>query len=577
MLYSLRIVFCDGCFCACIPVSEIVMDVYKLALEAFRAGRADLTRAYLLGLDESARKRAEVLALLGMAYLQTGEAGLAASTLLQAVKAKPSSREYKLHAAQALRAAGRLDEAESILRVMLRQKSEPEVKSLLATICKLSGKLDEAARLYEQVLAMRPDDLAARFNLGQTWQQLASYRKAMDCYARLLQRAPNDWQAWFALGESALLDNVLNEAEKALSQAVKLKPDYPRTYKALAALYVRLGRLDQVETVFRQGVQACPLDARLVLGLATCLLGRGEFDEGWRIYLRRNDWKTGAVTEAQPMRKRDLQEKKVFVRQDQGLGDELMFLRYAPCLKANGAHVTYYVSPLMRAMLLGHPAIDALVDEGQDYPSADIAMLTSDLPYVCMTRQLDDIPPPLPLTPDPVLVIDVDKELHDFGKPPYVGVTWEAGTRDDEYAMHKKIDPEALGKLLGELECTVVILQRNPDADDMRNFLAGLGRPAIDKSALNADLSAMLALLSQLDDYVGVSNTNMHLHASLGKAARVLLPYPAEWRWLAENKPTPWMPGFITYRQDRLGNWDAALAGLLQDLQAEHGKPQEGK
>ena len=36
----------------------------------------------------------------------------------------------------------------------------------------------------------------------------------------------------------------------------------------------------------------------------------------------------------------------------------------------------------------------------------------------------------------------------------------------------------------------------------------------------------MLALLSLIDEYVGVSNTNMHLRAGVGKTAKVLVPAP---------------------------------------------------
>ena len=88
-----------------------------------------------------------------------------------------------------------------------------------------------------------------------------------------------------------------------------------------------------------------------------------------------------------------------------------------------------------------------------------------------------------------------------------------------------------------------------------------------DLSALNEDLEAMLALLALIDDYVGVSNTNMHLRAGVGKTARVLVPCPAEWRWMAQGDESPWFPGFKVYRQKTDGNWNEALGRLAADLQ----------
>jgi len=85
---------------------------------------------------------------------------------------------------------------------------------------------------------------------------------------------------------------------------------------------------------------------------------------------------------------------------------------------------------------------------------------------------------------------------------------------------------------------------------------------------LNEDLEGMVALLTVIDEYVGVSNTNMHLRAGVCASARVLVPRPPEWRWMAHGRASPWFPGFTVYRQAERGDWSAAMAALQQDLVA---------
>jgi hypothetical protein len=51
-----------------------------------------------------------------------------------------------------------------------------------------------------------------------------------------------------------------------------------------------------------------------------------------------------------------------------------------------------------------------------------------------------------------------------------------------------------------------------------------------------------------------VSNTNVHLLAGLGRAARVLVPYPAEWRWMRRDGASP------------SPDWSLALEQLRRDL-----------
>ena len=76
----------------------------------------------------------------------------------------------------------------------------------------------------------------------------------------------------------------------------------------------------------------------------------------------------------------------------------------------------------------------------------------------------------------------------------------------------------------------------------------------------------MLAVLALIEDYIGVSNTNMHLRAGAGRTARVLVPQPPEWRWMAAGEESPWFPGFRIYRQGIDGDWGEALAKLARDL-----------
>ena len=78
----------------------------------------------------------------------------------------------------------------------------------------------------------------------------------------------------------------------------------------------------------------------------------------------------------------------------------------------------------------------------------------------------------------------------------------------------------------------------------------------------------MLGLLAVIDEYVGVSNTNMHLRAGIGRTARVLVPWPAEWRWMAAGDTSPWFPGFRVHRQRQDGDWHEALTRLHDDLAA---------
>jgi hypothetical protein len=98
-----------------------------------------------------------------------------------------------------------------------------------------------------------------------------------------------------------------------------------------------------------------------------------------------------------------------------------------------------------------------------------------------------------------------------------------------------------------------------------------LGREIYDFSDVNVRLEDALALMAVLDDYIGVSNTNMHLRAATGRTARVLVTHPGEFRWQVYGDTSPWFPDFTLYRQDVNASWARAFLQLEIDLKQDYG------
>ena len=183
---------------------------------------------------------------------------------------------------------------------------------------------------------------------------------------------------------------------------------------------------------------------------------------------------------------------------------------------------------------------------------------------------VEDYPLPLRLHSTQPTLEAMQRRLRGLGPPPYIALTWTGGVppgeQRHEWTLFKTVDPALLGRALRDLPGTLVSIQRNPKDDQARLLANAAGRPLQDCSDLNDALEDMLALLSLVDEYLGVSNTNMHIRAGADKTARVLVPAPAEWRWPGDGPSTPWFPGYRCYRQSLEGSWHDALDRLRADL-----------
>jgi ADP-heptose:LPS heptosyltransferase len=74
------------------------------------------------------------------------------------------------------------------------------------------------------------------------------------------------------------------------------------------------------------------------------------------------------------------------------------------------------------------------------------------------------------------------------------------------------------------------------------------------------------AVLAELDLLISVDTAVAHLAGAMGKAVALLLPNPAEWRWLTDRADSPWYPSMRLFRQPAAGDWDTPLARLHKEL-----------
>ena len=156
------------------------------------------------------------------------------------------------------------------------------------------------------------------------------------------------------------------------------------------------------------------------------------------------------------------------------------------------------------------------------------------------------------LAPLPELDDKYAAELAALGPAPRIGVTWRAGVQIRN-RLSKLAPMDAIAAALKPVDATIVALQRNSAPGEIEAFGRAVGREIHDLTRLNDDLEAMLALVGHLDDYVCVSNTNVHLRASRGLACRVLVPHPPDYRWMSRGAHTPWFPGTTVYRNKTFG------------------------
>jgi tetratricopeptide (TPR) repeat protein len=476
------------------------------------------------------------------------------------------------------------------------------LSNLGAALCGLQ-RFAEAEEPLTRALAEDPAHGPSLINLGQLRLRQNRAEEAIVLLGRAVAATPADAMAWNNLGAAYLRGERLAEAHEALAQAAALDPASAAAWSNLGAVAFRLGRHDDAVAALRAALAhgAPPAEATTHLGnalrglgrdaealaaheralalkpelheacfnRALLLLGQGRFAEGWNDYRARpsgREFRARCKLADTPRLAAEMGGQTVLLLTNLGFGDELFFLRFAPDLKRRGAKIVYRAGAKIAPLARQIAELDGVLGPDDDAPAADVTLLIDDLPYALgAPDSVAATPPPVSLHPDRERLERLRARLAAHGPPPYLGVTWRGGL-DRHGSLFKQAPRDAVAKAVGAWPGTLLSLQRAPAAGETDAFAAEAGRAAHDLAALNDDLVDMLALLALLDDYVAVSNTNVHLRHSLGLPSRVMVPMPPDWRWMNEADESPWFPGSRVYRQAADGDWREALASLSRDV-----------
>lgn len=434
-----------------------------------------------------------------------------------------------------------------------------------------SGDAESALKVARRVAAAEPANARAHMAMGVALRLLGKLDEAQASLERAARIDDKDYAVAYEMG--ATLEAAGSEAALAhFERAARLRPQFVAAHRAIAAAHVARGDFERAAQAYEAALACAPQDPELSLLLAQVELLLGRLDEGWSHYARREHRRHYEAQFAQQGAQyrvpslADVTGRRVTVIGEQGLGDNLFFLRFALSLHAADARLSFVGDERLHPLLRRTALFEALYSDRAPHAVGDsLPILLADLPAVG-PRNEEPYARSLRIPPDAARLATWKRKLEESGPRPWIGVTWRAGTPSAVLArgLSKQVPVKELFAALAPLGGTVVSLQRHPAPGEIDVASAALGRAVHDFSAINEDLEDALAVVCLIDRHVGVSNTNMHLATALGRTADVLVPFPPEWRWGVEGETSAWFPGFRVHRQHREGDWATALAALAR-------------
>ena len=428
---------------------------------------------------------------------------------------------------------------------------------------------DEALAASEQALACAPGMADALFSRGACLHMMGRTAESIASFEELLAASPGH-ACGHALLARVLLTfrgpgrpelDTLGRALAHLDRAIALQPGMADAHEARGIILECLGNPEDALASYRRALQCNPDLGDAPFGVATTLLSLGDWHNGWRYFEKR--WFAPGLqalwrdTGAPPWRGEPLAGKSIALIAEQGLGDMIQFFRFVEPVRALAACVSVVAPPALQRLLAPHDG----------HASAPTGPFDYYCTFMSLPALLGTLPDTVPgtqgyLRADPALAAAWQQRLAPTQRL-RVGLAW-SGDPSHSNDHNRSLALAQLAGLFDEDGIDFVCLQKVlRDAD--RQAHATLPQLAFFGAELH-DFADTAALCGAMDLVIAVDTSVAHLAGALGKPVWILLPDPAEWRWMHGREDTPWYSRARLFRQTRRGDWTDVVARVRSEL-----------
>jgi len=545
---------------------------------------------------EAEPQNVDALNLLGLIYQAAGEFESAITLIGQACALAPDYYAPAVNLGNVYQEAGRLDEAMDTFRMAITINPESAAAynnlasclndkdlhedALAACVDGLKrdagmgdlhvnmgnallglGKAEESLKSFEKAIKFGgQNNPNAWFNMGNALGDLDRYEEACTAFAKAIALEDGNPQMLYNYANALQQEYRFAEAVPLFERAIERLPGYVDAYCNLASAYQSLGNAPKAVNLLRQALKDEPDSVDLHWNLSLALLQSGQYQEGWAEY----EWRWETPTFADFRREfdkpqwdgGDLDGQTILIHAEQGFGDGVQFIRYAPLVAAKGGRVIVECRAQLNRLFTSLDGVAQVIDLGADLPEYDVHAPVMSLPFLFKTA-VDTIPAAIPYLKVPSETALAPEDLNGEGLK--VGLVW-AGSPTRRDNLKRSCPMAALADLISIPGATFYSLQVGP-------FEAQLDELPEDAKVVNLapnlkDFADTAAALDSMDVLVSVDTGVLHLAGALGKPVLAMMSQPTGFLWMDERTDSPWYPTARLFRQQTIGEWGDVIDGV---------------
>lgn len=434
-----------------------------------------------------------------------------------------------------------------------------------------AGDLKRARNIYEQVVSQLPENAAAWCYLGILHFDLDEFERSESCYRKAISFQPDFPVAWGNMGNTLAALDRYEEAIEALNTALEQRPGYQTAIQNLIAAQFRTSHFDEAYETLARVTREQPDDAGLRMTFGILKLLRCEFESGWKDYEFR--FRTDEATlpncsqpywDGSPLAGRSL-----LLACEQGLGDAIQFVRFAPILKSLGASRVVVQTPSsLLPLFRSFAGADEFVGKKQPIPETDIFAPMLSIPRLLKMHGDAEFS-----VEEPYLDAEPERVTRWAGRLDpnrlKVAICWQ-GNPKHKSDSRRSASLAALVPLGAVPGVQLISVQKfNQATSEELDMARARGLDIVDfGEELDADAAFLdtAAIMKAANLVISIDTSIIHLAGALGVPAWAALTNAPDWRWQLERDDTPWYSSVRLFRQKQADDWAQVFEDMARDL-----------
>ena len=439
------------------------------------------------------------------------------------------------------------------------------------------GSPNAAISFFETIQKKEKNNEIINTYIGVANYELKNYEKAQKIFFKVVSNNPNNYNAYSYLGKCYQKTDFFDRAKEFFLKSLLIKLNNKMALNNLASLYEIQGDIKKAEILYKTSIENHINNYEALMELSICQLKQLNYKDGWKNYKYR--WHVKHNYEkyrTYNFRKLTVSDKKitsVLVWGEQGLGDQILFLRFLFDLSLIAKNIYIDVDKRLEPIITrSFPQIKFYDKEKINLKySVDYHVPIGDLPGFFIKDNND-----LKKQSQKYILSDPEQKYKlktnfDSKNQLICGISWKS--INDNIGKNKSLTLEDLKPILSIPNITFIDLQYTDTKIERAELYSKYGLTVNKISFIDNlnDLNGLSSLIDFCDFVVTISNSNAHISGALGKETFLMLPKGKGniWYWISEKQKSIWYPSIQIIEQEVAGSWDRTVKDLSSILKGK--------